>query len=133
MYTTFEKTQINALAKHLPHLERELHALRDKLWDLHPVVAEHVYHPDFLGGFPLKDILTPLVPDEEYGEDMLIVDGKTASVQIARLLFTSGRIPKAEREATRKALLEYCKKDTYATVRLVGRLAELAVEADGRR
>jgi hypothetical protein len=126
MYTPFEKTQINALAKHLPHLERELHALRDKLWDLKPVIEHHVYHPDFLGSFSLKDVLTPLVPDETYGDDMMIVDGKTASVQIARLLFTSGRIPKREREATRRGLLEYCKKDTYATVRLVARLAELA-------
>jgi len=125
VYTSFEKTQINALAKHLPHLEQELHALRDKLWDLHPVVAEHVYHPDFLGSFSLKYILTPLVPYESY-DDLVIVDGKTASVKIARLLFVSGAIPKREREATRTALLEYCKKDTFATVRLVGRLAELA-------
>ena len=125
MYTSFEKTQINALAKHLPHLAKELHALRDRLWDLHPVVAEHVYHPDFLGSFSLKAILTPLVPEESY-DDLIIVDGKTASVEIARLLFVSGRIPKAEREATRTALLEYCQKDTLATVRLVERLAELA-------
>ncbi len=125
VYTSFEKTQINALAEHLPHLETELHALRDKLWDLHPVVAEHVYHPDFLGSFSLKYILTPLVPDESY-DDLIIVDGKTASVEIARLLFVSGAIPKPEREATRKALLAYCEKDTFATVRLVGRLAELA-------
>jgi len=133
MYTPFEATRIKELAEHMPHLAEPLLALRAKLWDLQPVVAEHVYHPDFLGSFSLKDILTPLVPDERYGEDMLIVDGKTASVQIARLLWVSGRIPKAEREATRKALLEYCKKDTYATVRLVERLAELAAEGDDGR
>jgi hypothetical protein len=125
MYTNFEKTQINALASHLPHLAAPLHALRDKLWDLHPVVANHVYHPDFRGSFSLKHVLTPLVPDERY-DDLVIVDGKTASVKIARLLFVSGRIPPAERDETRRALLAYCEKDTFATVRLVARLAELA-------
>ena len=125
MYTTFEKTRINELAEHLPHLAAPLHALREKLWDLQPVVSNHVYHPDFLGSFSLKDILTPLVPDLSY-DDLVIVDGMRASVEIARLLFVSGRIPPHERDKTRKDLLEYCKKDTFATVRLVERLAELA-------
>ena len=46
--------------------------------------------------------------------------------QIARLLFVSGRIPPAERDQTRHDLLEYCKRDTFATVRLVERLGELS-------
>ena len=125
VYTSFEKTRIKELAAHLPHLEAPLNALRDKLWDLHPVVENNVYHPGFLGSFSLKYILTPLVPDLSYS-DLVIVDGKVASVEIARLLFVSGRIPPAERDRTRRDLLEYCKRDTFATVRLVERLGELA-------
>jgi hypothetical protein len=129
MYTTFERTQIKNLAAHLPELAEPLNALAAKLWDLNPVIANHVYHPGFRGSFSLKHILTPLVPDLSYS-DLVVVDGKVASVQIARLLFVSGRIPPAERDKTRHDLLEYCKRDTFATVRLVQRLAELAGSAE---
>ena len=125
VYTSFEKTQINYLAQQLPHLSAELAALRDKLWDLNPVVSDNVYHPDFEGSFSLKKIITPLVPDLSYS-DLVIVDGKLASVQIARLLFVSGAIAPAERDRVRKDLLAYCERDTFATVRLVERLAALA-------
>jgi hypothetical protein len=128
VYTSFEATQIKELAGHLPALRDELMALREKLWDLNPVVAENVYHPDFRGSFSLKEILTPLVPDLSYN-DLVIVDGKRASVEIARLLFVSGAIRKDERERVRHDLLEYCKRDTFATVRLVARLAQLAGSA----
>ena len=125
VYTHFEGTRIRELAAHLPHLAEPLLALRDKLWDLNPVIEDNVYHPDFAGSFSLKKVLTPLVPDLSYN-DLIIVDGKLASVEIARLLFVSGRIPPAERDQTRRDLLEYCKRDTFATVRLVQQLAALA-------
>ena len=125
VYTSFEATQIKELAFHLPNLRDELMALREKLWDLNPVIAENVYHPGFLGSFSLKEILTPLVPELGYN-DLVIVDGKRASVEIARLLFVSGAIRKEERDRVRHDLLEYCKRDTFATVRLVERLAQLA-------
>jgi hypothetical protein len=76
----------------------------------------------------VKDILTPLVPELSY-RDLVIVDGKTASVEIARLLFVSGRIPVDQRDKTRHDLLEYCKRDTFATVRLFERLVELATRS----
>ena len=56
--------------------------------------------------------------------DLAIVDGQVASVTIARLLFVADKIK--DRAKTRQDLLEYCKQDTFATVRLVARLAELA-------
>jgi hypothetical protein len=127
MYTPFERARVNELARHLPHLAGELTALGDKLWDLKPVVAEHVYHPDFRGSFSLKRILTPLVPDLSY-DDLMVVDGMVASVEIARLLFVSGCIPPEERDTVRFNLLEYCKRDTFATVRLVHILAELSTK-----
>ena len=125
IYTNFEGTRIRELAEHLPHLAGPLLALKEKLWDLQPVVANNVYHPAFRGSFSLKYILNPLVPDLSYN-DLVIVDGMTASVEIARLLFVSGRIPRHERDKTRRDLLDYCERDTFATVRLVQRLAEVA-------
>ena len=71
---------------------RPLEELLGKLVDLLPVVRNNVYHPDFRGSFSLKYILTPLVPDLTYN-DLVIVDGRLASVEIARLLFVAHKIP----------------------------------------
>ena len=125
MYTSFEKTRIRELQQAVPQLATELAALEAKLIDLHPVVKDCVYHPGFNGSFSLKDILTPLVPELTYN-DLVIVDGRVASVEIARLLFVADKIPKHERDRVRKELLEYCERDTWAMVRLVERLRELA-------
>jgi hypothetical protein len=84
-----------------------------------------VYHPDFRGSFSLKAILTPLVPELTY-KDLIIVDGRVASVEIARLLFVADKIPKHERDRVRKELLDYCERDTWAMVKLVEKLAELS-------
>lgn len=125
MYSPFERTQINALAASVPQHAAELLELRDKLIDLLPVVKENVYHPDFNGSFSIKAVLGPMVPGLDYS-DLIIVDGLVASVQIARLLFVSGRIAPEERPRVREDLLRYCERDTLATVRLLARLRELA-------
>jgi len=90
-----------------------------------PVVRNNVYRPDFLGSFSLKYILTPLVPDLTY-DDLAIVEGMLASVEIGRLLLVPHRIPAAERDQLRRDLLAYCERNTWATVRLMERLRELA-------
>ncbi len=125
MYTPFEKTQIRNLQRAVPDLSTELEELEHKLVDLHPVIRDNVYHPGFEGSFSLKYILNPLVPDLTY-DDLVIIDGLVASVKIARLLFVSGKVPQDQREKTRQDLLEYCERDTWATVRVLERLRELA-------
>src|SRR2546427_1307552 len=125
MYTPFEKTRIRELQRAVPELGAELAALEAKLIDLHPVVKNCVYHPDFGGSFSLKYILTPLVPELTY-DDLVIVDGRVASVEIARLLFVADKIPRNERDRVRQDLLNYCERDTWAMLKLVERLRELA-------
>jgi hypothetical protein len=124
-YSGFEKTRIRDLQKAVPELRAELEALEAKLIDLLPVLRENVYHPEFRGSFSIKAVLTPLVPELSY-TDLVIVDGQTASVEIARLLFVAQRIPLNERERIRDDLLAYCKQDTWAMVRLLERLRWLA-------
>ncbi len=128
MYTPFEKTRIRELQRAVPELSAELVALEAKLIDLHPVVKNCVYHPDFKGSFSLKYILTPLVPELTY-DDLVIVDGRVASVEIARLLFVADKIPRQERDRVRRELLDYCERDTWAMVKLVETLRELALRS----
>ena len=125
-YSSFEKTRIRALQKSVPELESELLELEHKLFDLLPVIRNHLYHPDFQGSFSIKHVLRPLVPELGY-DDLVIVDGRVASVEIARLLFVSGKIPPDERERVRQDLLDYCKRDTWAMVKLLEALRALAV------
>jgi predicted RecB family nuclease len=130
-YSSFEKTRIRALQQCVPELARELGELEAKLIDLLPVVRNNVYHPKFRGSFSIKDVLPALVPELSYN-DLVIVDGRVASVEIARLLFVADRIPAAERDRVREDLLAYCKMDTWATVRLVERLRGLLHFDSGR-
>jgi predicted RecB family nuclease len=125
MYTSFEKTRIRGLQKSVPELKTELEELEHKLIDLHPIMRDHVYHPDFLGSFSLKHVLTPMVPELTYS-DLVIVDGLVASVEIARLLFVANKIAPAERDRVRQDLLDYCERDTWAMVKLLEKLRELA-------
>ena len=124
-YSGFEKTRIRGLQKAVPELKAELEQLENKLVDLLPVVRENVYHPDFRGSFSLKYVLSPLVPDLTYS-DLVIVDGLVASVEIARLLFVAGKIPQEEHDRVRQDLLNYCERDTWAMVRVLEKLRELA-------
>ena len=48
------------------------------------------------------------------------------SVEIARLLFVAQKIAPEERDRVRKDLLNYCERDTWAMVKLLERLRELA-------
>ncbi|HEX7939932.1 MAG TPA: DUF2779 domain-containing protein [Gemmatimonadaceae bacterium] len=125
MYSPYEKTQIRGLQKSVPEFATELVALEAKLIDLLPVVRDNVYYPDFHGSFSIKYVLGPMVPGLSYS-DLIIVDGLTASVEIARLLFVSGKIRKDEQDRVRRDLLDYCKRDTLALTRLLERLHQLA-------
>jgi hypothetical protein len=125
MYSTFERDRIRGLQTAVPALRAELEALEAKLLDLRPVVRNCVYHPGFGGQFGLKHILSPLVPELSYN-DLVIVDGRVASVEIARLLFVADKIPRHEKDRVRQELLDYCERDTWATVRLVEELRKLA-------
>jgi len=124
-YSAFEKTRIRGLQEAVPELRAELEALEGKLVDLLPVVRDNVYHPDFLGSFSLKYVLHSLVPELTY-DDLVIVDGLVASVEIARLLFVAGKIPQEEHDRVRQDLLNYCERDTWAMVKVLERLRELA-------
>ena len=91
-----------------------------------PVLRDHVYHPEFHGSFSLKVVLPAMVPDVSY-EGLVIFDGMVASVEIARLLFVAGKVREDEQARVRGHLLAYCKRDTWAMVKLLAQLRHLAM------
>ena len=128
----FERQCVRALAEVVPSLSEPLLRLEAKLVDLLPVVRNFVYHPAFHGSFSLKSVLPALVPALTYA-DLAIADGDTASVHLERMLLGekqgrgTAQLDLFERHSPLRAdLLAYCKRDTWAMVRLLGRLRELA-------
>jgi len=120
----FESGCIQGLREAAPELDKELARAQRRLRDLLPLVRDHVYHPDFRGSFSLKRVAPALVPDLHY-DDLAIADGELASVELERLLVRGSSMTPAERRELRRALLEYCKVDTLAMVRVVERLRGL--------
>jgi predicted RecB family nuclease len=124
----FERRCIRMIAEAVPERAAELGEIGDKLIDPLTAVRNYVYHPRFLGSFSLKSVLPALVPDLAY-DDLVISQGDVASLYLSRLLFRPEMIPESKRPVLRRDLLEYCKRDTWATVRLVERLRQLADRA----
>ena len=126
MYTDFERKQIRSMQRFVPALAGDLGRLEAKLLDLAQVIRHCVYHPQFGGSLSIKDVLPVLVPGMDYKDSVRIPDGSEASAKLAQLLFHAGQFTAEERQETKDALLEYCKLDTFAMVKLLERLTAIA-------
>jgi hypothetical protein len=122
VYSDFEQRTINALATGLPQLADPLRALVPRLWDLHRVVRDNYYHPQFRGSFSIKSVLPALVAELSY-TDLTIADGRLAAIRYEQALDSDD--PR-EREAIFAALREYCGRDTLALLRIREVLAQRA-------
>ena len=112
----FESQRLSELASWLPEFEGRIEKIQRRLWDLLPVIRNHVYHPTFGGSYSLKSVLPALVPSMTY-EGMEVADGQAAGVAWKSIV--AGECSETERQQKRKALLEYCGQDTLGMVRLL--------------
>jgi Domain of unknown function(DUF2779) len=112
----FESQRLWELAGWLPDYAQRIRGIQLRLWDLLPVIRNHVYHPAFSGSFSLKAVLPALVPEMAYS-GMEVADGQEAGLAWQAMI--GGHCGEAERNAKRKALLAYCGQDTLALVRLL--------------
>jgi hypothetical protein len=119
---SFEIGVISGLADALPDLADPLCTLPTRIVDLLATVRQCYYHADLLGSFSLKQLVPVLVPDCAY-DDLGIQDGSIASLEYLRM--TAEPDPQ-ERQRIRHDLLEYCKRDTWAMVRIWQELTTLA-------
>ncbi len=122
VYTSYEREVIGRLAEALPDLASALLALLDRIWDLHPVVKNNYYHPEFRGSFSIKKVLPAVVPEMGYDE-LEISEGGMASIRYEQALRSDDWV---EREEIFRALREYCAQDTMAMVALRKALSERA-------
>jgi hypothetical protein len=116
---TFESQRLSELTSWPPGFAGRIENIQGRLWDLLPRMRKHVYHPAFAGSYSLKYVLPALIPEMTY-EGMAVGNGTEAGVAWEQLV--RGGLDGAEREKTRKALLDYCGMDTMAMVRLLEKL-----------
>ncbi|HEX7078419.1 MAG TPA: DUF2779 domain-containing protein [Candidatus Eisenbacteria bacterium] len=124
VYSGFEARMIRAMAEALPDLSGPLleHVER-RIVDLHQLIHEHYYHPEFRGSFSIKDVLPVVVAGMGYGH-LAIKDGSQAA--LAYVSMTDPSRPEEERRETREGLRAYCARDTEAMMRLFQTLKEVS-------
>ena len=115
IYTTYEKDLISSLAEALPLYRERLLPLLGRLKDLHALIRNYFYHPQFHGSFSLKDVLPALDPSMKY-DRLAIQEGSMASLQYLRMLDPA--TPSAERDKIKRDLLTYCGHDTLGMVKI---------------
>ena len=119
---TFEKGILTHIKECFPEHTDQISKIINNIMDLMiPFKKRDVYCWQFNGSYSLKDVLPVLVPELSY-EEMEVSDGGMAAdawLQMCEL------DDPTEIERIRKALLEYCKLDTLAMVKILEELRTL--------
>ena len=120
---TFEMSRNKEMAAIHPQYAAFLEELNDRIYDLGDCINYGFYlHPKFKGSWSLKNVLPVMVPELSY-EEMEI--GKGDQAMTAWWAMVNGSLSDEEAEKTKTALLEYCKLDTWAMVKIWEKLYQL--------
>ncbi len=119
---SFEAMCISALARAFPDLAEGLIAIRERLFDLLPLMRQYYYHPDMRGRWSLKAVLPAVVPGLAYGDLGDVADGQAA--QAAYLEAIADTTDSARRSELERALLRYCERDTRGLREIVRTLSD---------
>ncbi len=118
----FEKTRMQELARDFPEFEDELQERIGRLKDLMiPFQKKYFYSPEMKGSYSIKVVLPALVPEMNY-ENLEINDGGLAAIAFNGLQYETDLMKIAD---TRQQLLEYCKLDTLAMVKIFAKLKNI--------
>ena len=121
----FEKMVIKDLATVFEDLREHLMKIYDNMQDLMIPFYERMYYcKELQGSYSIKYVLPALFPNDEqldYHKLPVVHNGSEAMSVFATLHLKS----KEEQEIIRKGLLEYCKLDTLAMVKIWEKLKEI--------
>lgn len=125
-YSKFEVARINEMAafaeNYSPHFKEPLEALVPRVVDPLPIFRENIYDNAFAGSFSLKLVGPAILGEEQSYKGMEIGDGNAAQRGFEELI--SDKTTDERKLHLRKAMLEYCRKDTLVMVELVKWLFE---------
>lgn len=110
-----ERNILNALKKKLPEYSAEIDLRLNRIVDLmQPFQERSYYHPAMKNSHSIKNILHALVPDLNY-KDLKISSGSIAMSAFEQLQTETDLLKIMQ---TKEELLEYCKLDTLAMVKI---------------
>lgn len=134
----FEKGRLSELAEIFPQYKKELLKMRDMSYDLLYIIKNNAglykelgyseeeikefnyYHSDLNGSFSIKKVLPIFAPELNYN-NLDVTNGTDALVTYA----TFPKLSQEEITIKHKALLEYCKQDTWAMVIILKNIKKL--------
>lgn len=123
---SFEISRIKELAESFPEYREALQALIPRFIDLLvPFRSLGYYHPDFNGSFSIKSVLPALFKGDKTLDykSLDIQNGGMAMDTFAALHRLKN---KTQRQNIRQSLLDYCRLDTLAMVKIFQRLQDIA-------
>ncbi|MCY7411201.1 MAG: DUF2779 domain-containing protein, partial [Chitinophagales bacterium] len=115
----FENSRLKETAIAFPKYTQIVEATSSRFVDLmKPFRSRKYYHPNFYGSYSIKDVLPVMVPELSY-ENLEVNEGGMASLTFLKMREEKDDVVN---EQHRKNLLEYCKMDTFAMVRIFEKL-----------
>lgn len=119
---SFEVLRLKEIAEAFPKYKKEIEERISRVKDLMlPFQKKYYYTYKMQGSYSIKYVLPALIPELSYA-DLEINEGGLASVAFESLYFETDLMRIAE---IRNNLLEYCKLDTFAMVKLLEKLESL--------
>jgi hypothetical protein len=110
----FENAQNKNMGKQFPHAKSFLIDLVDRTFDLMDIFKTGYVDIGFDGSTSIKKVLPVLIPELSY-QDMEVKDGGAAMEAWGEMIVITDH---AKKQKLRQALLDYCKLDTLAMVRI---------------
>ncbi len=115
VYSSYEERILRETSIRYPHLEEKIKNIQARLFDLLPLTQKYYCHPEMRGSWSIKSVLPTVAPELDYGD--LDVQGGQAAQQKFLEMITPG-ISENELKQGRTSLFKYCKRDTFAMVKL---------------
>lgn len=114
---TFERKRLEEITRDFPEYTNDIESVLMRLKDLMiPFKDKYYYKPEMRGSYSIKEVLPALVPELKY-DGLAINNGDLASITFMKIV--NKEFSESEVENLRKDLLEYCKLDTFAMVKIL--------------
>jgi len=119
---SFEILRLKEIAEVFPKYKEEIEERISRVKDLMiPFQKKYYYTSKMKGSYSIKYVLPALIPDLTY-ENLEINEGGLASIAFESLYYETDLMRIAD---IRNNLLEYCKLDTFAMVRILEKLESI--------
>ncbi|WP_121626779.1 DUF2779 domain-containing protein [Poseidonibacter antarcticus] len=118
---SFEKGVIKKLADSFPNLCTNFLSINENIKDLMiPFQKKYYVTPSMNGSYSIKYVLPALVP--KFAQAYKELDGVQNGSQAMNAFANMSKMEEGEKERMRTALIEYCKLDTLAMVKILEKL-----------